>query len=97
MQKFIEKFRDQICGTLSGFDRLVLRGSPRRLEYAYYDASRGIVVAKGMEEYLWQNGVRFKDYGEYVKRVSLRVKEASTKRLRQAGLPVIFLPQADLD
>jgi len=34
MQKFIEKFRDQICGTLSGFDRLVLRGSPRRLEYA---------------------------------------------------------------
>jgi len=97
MQKFIEKFRDQICGTLSGFDRLVLRGSPRRLEYAYYDASRGIVVAKGMEEYLWQNGVRFKDYGEYVKRVSLRVKEASTKRLRQAGLPVIFLPQANLD
>jgi hypothetical protein len=49
MQQFIEKFKDRILGILSGFDRLVLRGWPRRLDISYYDAPRGIVVAKGME------------------------------------------------
>jgi hypothetical protein len=31
MQQFIEKYKDQITGVLSGFDRLVFRGSLRRL------------------------------------------------------------------
>jgi hypothetical protein len=31
MQQFIEKYAQQIQGTLSGFDRLILRGSLRRL------------------------------------------------------------------
>jgi hypothetical protein len=33
MQEFIKKYRDQINGVLSGFDRLVFRGSLRRLNY----------------------------------------------------------------
>ena len=33
MQQFIEKYGDQITGVLSGFDRLILRGSLRRLKY----------------------------------------------------------------
>jgi len=33
MQQFIEKYRDQITGVLSGFDRLVFRGTLRRLNY----------------------------------------------------------------
>lgn len=52
MQQFIDKYQKDICGVLSGFDRLVLRGSPRRLDACYYDAARRIVVAKGMEEFL---------------------------------------------
>ena len=35
MQQFIEKHRDQISGVLSGFDRLVFRGSLRRLNYLW--------------------------------------------------------------
>jgi hypothetical protein len=31
MKQFIEKYRDQVTGVLSGFDRLVFRGSLRRL------------------------------------------------------------------
>ena len=34
MQQFIEKYRDEITGTLTGFDRLVFRGSPRRLNHS---------------------------------------------------------------
>jgi hypothetical protein len=31
MQQFIEKYHDQIMGVVAGFDRLVFRGSLRRL------------------------------------------------------------------
>jgi hypothetical protein len=97
VQQFIEKYRDRIAGVLSGFDRLVLRGSPRRLDIAYFDPSRQIMVAKGMEEFLWQNGVLFKHYGDYVKKISERVRQASTRIFREAGLPVIYLREAGMD
>jgi hypothetical protein len=97
MQQFIEKYKDDISGVLTGFDRLVLRGSPRRLDSCYYDPARKIVVAKGMEEFLWQNEILFKHYSDYVKKVSERVKKAATKAYQEAGLPVICLRAADAD
>ena len=57
MQQFIAKYQDQIQGVISGFDRLVLRGSLRRITFQ-----------RGMEEYLWQNHVLFKDYQQHVKK-----------------------------
>jgi hypothetical protein len=99
MQQFINKYRDQINGVLSGFDRLVFRGSLRRLNYGWWDEKLNAVVARGMEQYLWQNEVLFKNYEQHVKRVSQRVKDASLKPFQQQGLPVIFLrdPKADKD
>ena len=67
MQEFINKYRDQINGTLSGFDRLVFRGSLWRLNYGYWDQDLQSVVAQGMEPYLWQNHILFKDYLDHVK------------------------------
>jgi len=32
MQRFSNKFKDQILGTLNGFDRLIFRGCLRRLQ-----------------------------------------------------------------
>ena len=91
MPQFIEKYRDQITGELSGWDRLVLRGTLRRLNYGGWSRELGAVVARGMEEYLWQNRILFKDYAEHVKRVSQRLKEESLKPFRRQGLPVIFV------
>jgi hypothetical protein len=99
MHEFINKYRDQINGTLSGFDRLVFRGSLRRLNYGFWDAGLKAIVAQGMEQYLWQSQVLFKDYQQHVKRLSQQVKDASLKPFRQRELPVIFLrdPKADKD
>jgi len=97
MQQFIEKYADQILGSLSGFDRLVFRGSLRRLNIGYWDTKRRVQVAKGMEEYLWQNKIQFKDYARHVKRVSERLKEAALQPFRQQGLPVIFLRSTATD
>ena len=99
MQEFINKYRDQIHGTLSGFDRLVFRGSLRRLNYGYWDRDLQSLVAQGMEQYLWQNHILFKDYLDYVKHVSQKVKQGSVKPFESQGLPVEFLrnPSADKD
>lgn len=52
MQQFIEKYKEEILGMPSGFDRLVFGATPRRLNNFYLDPSRQIVVARGMEDYL---------------------------------------------
>src|SRR5262245_10860377 len=97
MQQFIEKYGHMIKGTLCGFDRLVLRGSPRRLNHTYFDATRKIMVARGMEEFLWQNQILFKNYGDYVKKISERLRNASTKAYRDANLPLIYLQDTGAD
>lgn len=99
MQEFINKYRDEINGTLSGFDRLVFRGSLRRLDYGRWDQNLKALVAQGMEQYLWQNKILFKDYLDYVKSVSQRVKQASVKPFQERGLPVEYLrnPSTDKD
>jgi len=91
MQEFIDKYRDQINGTLSGFDRLVFRGSLRRLNYGCWDANVKAYVSTGMEQYLWQNHILFKDYLDHVKQVSQKVKQASVQPFMEQGLPVEFL------
>src|SRR5712691_7217194 len=97
MQQFIEKYADEITGTLSGLDRLVFRASPRRLNFGYFDPNLKACVAQGMEEYCWQNKVLFKDYKEYVKAVSERLKNASLQPFRQPDLPVVYLQSPSVD
>jgi hypothetical protein len=96
MEKFINKYREQILGTLSGFDRLVFRGSLRRLSFGYWGGLESMVV-QGMEQYLCSNHILFKDYLGHVKSVSQKVKQASVKPFENQRLPVKFLrdPAAD--
>jgi hypothetical protein len=93
----IEKYSSQITGVLSGFDRLVFRGSLRRLHYGRWDAKLNAMVAEGMEHYLWRNQILFKDYAQHVKQVSERVKQSSIKPFEQQQLPVIFLRSPSVD
>jgi hypothetical protein len=82
---------------LTGFDRLVFRGSLRRLNYGRYDSSLKAMVATGLEEYLWQNKILFKDCQDHVKRIGERLKKASLEPFEKQKIPVIFLrnPSAD--
>src|SRR5258708_5157353 len=80
MKEFTAKFGERIQGVISGFDRLVLRGSLRRLCYG-----------RGMEEYLWQNKILFKDYAQHVKKISERVKKAALAPFVEQKLPVVYV------
>ena len=88
MKQFIAKFESQIQGTLSGFDRVLFRGSLRRLTHS-----------QGMKMYLIQNKILCKQYLDHVKKVSQDLKQASLEPFRHQQLPIqhIYDPKADKD
>jgi hypothetical protein len=80
MKEFIARFGDRILGVLSGFDRVVLRGT-----------LRAIVYAQGMEAYLEQNHVLLKDFAQHVCEVSRQLKQASLAAAEKRGRTVKYL------
>ena len=92
MQQFIGKFGEQICGTLSGFDRLVFRGSLQRLNIGWWDKNQDVFIARGMEEYLWQREILFKNFSEHVKQVSSREGRSAAVRAMRAEAGMLAIP-----
>jgi hypothetical protein len=86
MHEFIAKHQDKIAGTLSGFDRLVFRGTLRSIAYE-----------EGMKRYLWANQVLLKDFGKHVEQVSQRLKEASLAEAEALRRPVQYLSSSQMD
>ena len=85
MNEFIAKFGDQIAGVLSGFDRLVLRGT-----------LRGICYPEGMEGYLSGSSVLLKDFACHVHQVSTRLKQASLAVAEKLGRTVKYLASSQV-
>ncbi len=86
MNEFTAKYAASIAGTLSGFDRLVFRGSLRKICYPF-----------GMEGYLWANQVSLTGFGSHVNEISGRVKEAALRCVAEAGRTVRYLQSSKDD
>lgn len=84
MQQFIDKFKKDIQGILSGFDRVLFRGTLPRLSYA-----------DGMRMYLIQNKILCKQYEDHVKSVSQKVKHAALLPFQQQNLLVKYVHRSD--
>lgn len=80
MEEFLSKHADVVIGTLSGFDRLVFRGTLRLLAHC-----------GGMMRYLWAAGVLLKDFAAHAEGLTRRLKETSEGRARQTGRPIRYL------
>lgn len=85
MNEFIAKFSDHLHGVLSGFDRLLIRGSLRAICYA-----------EGMMRYLSGASILLKDFGDHVQAVSERLKAASQARAAQLGRSVVYLASSQV-
>jgi len=81
MDSFIAQYEKQIIGHLTGFDRLVLRGTLRAL-----------AIKSGMMSFLWNTGVQLKDCGKMFLDKSKQLKEASCAQAHRENRPVIYLP-----
>lgn len=80
MKRFVSRFESLITGVLSGFDRLVFRGSLLPL-----------MRRRGMHDHLAHADVRLLDFGAYALKISERVKAAALAPARDGGRPVQYL------
>ena len=85
MEKFTANHQGQISGVLSGFDRLVFRGTLRSIAYA-----------AGMNQYLCSNEILLKNFGSHVEHITQRLKTASLAEAVTAGRPVRYLASSAL-
>ena len=85
MKSFIQKYEEDVMGSLSGFDRLVLRGTLRRLLYP-----------DGMDYCLAFLRVQLKDFAQYLIEVTARIKEASLAAAQRASRPIQYLPSSQV-
>jgi len=86
MDEFTATYNDQIAGVLSGFDRMVFRGTLRQIAYPF-----------GLQGYLWANQVLLKDFGTHAQKVSEIVKAGALAGMESAGRPVRYLSSSRTD
>jgi hypothetical protein len=80
VKSFITRLGSQVTAVLSGFDRLVFRGTLLPLMRQY-----------GMFHFLEHAGVRLLDFKKYVLSTSERVKAAALDEVRKLGRPQMYL------
>ena len=86
MHTFLHKHAANVIGVLNGFDRLVFRGTLRRLAFL-----------EGMKSYLWAANVLLKDFGQHVLSVTSLLKKASSELAEKASRPIRYLPSSFTD
>jgi hypothetical protein len=83
VQQFVAKHAKHVIGTLTGFDRLVFRGTMRAL-----------CCRSGLMSYLWAVQVRLTDFAAHALKLTEQLKDASLPRARQSGRRVQYLTSA---
>jgi len=86
VQRFIARHSPRILGVLSGFDRLVLRGT-----------LRNIAFVAGMEVFLSMRRVLLKDFSTYVQGATATLKAASLLEAERLRRPVMYLSSSATD
>lgn len=85
METFLQRHREQILGVLSGCDRVLFRGTLRSISYL-----------DGMERLLASHRIPYKEFSEFVKRVSDRLKQHAQQLAEKHGRPFIYLSSSAL-
>jgi hypothetical protein len=78
---FITRHLESVIGILSGFDRVVFRGTLRRIAYT-----------DGLAKWLNSAGILLKEFKDYALAATARLKEASLGHARETDRPIIYLP-----
>src|SRR6266571_2327330 len=83
VDQFLQRHAKDVIGVLSGFDRVVFRGTIRHLAHV-----------QGMMGYLSHVSVLLKQFAQHVEAMSERLKKAATEGMQASGRPVVYLPSA---
>jgi hypothetical protein len=80
MSAFVRRCADLVWGALSGFDRLVFRGTLRNLSYPL-----------GLQHYRWANQVPFQDFDRHSRQVTQQLVDASLRLAQATGREIKYL------
>jgi hypothetical protein len=80
MNSFVQRHASSVIGVLSGFDRLLFRGTLRML-----------ATAKGLMGYLWSTQTLLKNFGQWSEQLTAKVREESEQAVRKAGRPIVYI------
>ncbi len=80
MERFLDRHKDRILGSISGFDRMRFTGTLRWM--AHVD---------GMGKFLNSQGVLLKNFGAYIETVSERIKQYAYRIAEAKGRPVEYV------
>lgn len=83
MKRFIARFADRITGVLCGFDRLVFRGTLRKIAFV-----------KGMLGFMRSRRLWLKDFAAWAQEQTERVEEAALSAARIMDRPIRYLPSS---
>ena len=83
MERFLTRHRDRITGSITGFDRILFRGSLRSICYG-----------EGMDIFLSSQRVLYKDFRTFVQKLSAGIKARAEQLAQQAGRPFVYLSSA---
>jgi hypothetical protein len=79
VEQFLSKHADAVIGTLSGFDRLVFRGTLRMLAHR-----------SGMMGYLWAVQVLLKDFASHAEALTRQLRDASEALAKRTARPIRY-------
>lgn len=85
MERFVTRYQDRIAGILTGFDRMLFRGTLRSISYP-----------KGAQLWLNSRHVLLKDFATFAQDLTTRVKAHATQLAADAGRPVEYLESSRL-
>lgn len=80
MQSFLQRHAGKVIGSLSGFDRMLFRGTQRML-----------ATACGLMNYLWSVQVLLKDFGDWSTELTRQLRAGSEQVMVDAGRPYQYL------
>ena len=85
MERFLQRHQSRVTGVLSGFDRLLFRGSLRSISYR-----------NGMDIFLSSQHVLYKNFGPFAERLSARLKQHAQTLALEQGRPFRYLASPSL-
>ena len=86
MKNFSGMYAKDICGAISGWDRIRFRGTIR------WQAS-----LSGLNSYLGTRRILLKDFGQWAESVTAKVRSVCSAQADELGIATVYLRSASID
>ena len=83
MNEFVQRHAEVVMGVLSGWDRMLFRGTHRVL-----------ATARGMMNYLWKVQVKLKEFADWSAELTGQIRQAREQVMRDASRPLVYVNDA---